>query len=406
MLKQRVFSQKFARSSNFIYLSKFVSSFGSAFSKFAVPLYVYGQTNEVAHIGMQWAVVAIVQLIACLTIPHIQLVKNDRKGVFITDILMATVLLLPLIFHNIFPVAIAYVVTVLITYLGTLQASYFESLIGHIYDEETEKEKARGYLLGKCKTGENMGFLVGFAMAGVSYQAFGFKASFVIDAVTFLLSALSILFVESVGYAGMKKLPAKTLSLVFGPKLHLLSISQAFAAFSVFVMNGIYLVVLKDVYGVTDHFLGVIFTFQFASSLFGSYLFTRLSLKIPNLDTLAFLSRLSYFPMFLLFGFLASGGQFLVLYSLFCFVVAFSLPAIQSMFQREVEIKQLRGVGVGRLAINSIAGGMGACFGAVYLSELGFRNLYLISAFAALIGACFFFLHLKKRAPKGLLARN
>ena len=379
-----------------IFYSKLLSSFGSSFSNYAIPLFIYKSTQNVSHVGLQWAIIAIVGLLSGYIGPRLNLFKNDKTGYIGLDILMAIAAIIPLAFIKTHPVLGSYLATFFMAFFGNLQNSYFESLVSKAVEDSKGDNHYRIYLLSHCENGAHIGKLLGYGMAFIVSSSLGFEWAFIIDAATFIASALLVTKLAQTGHH-TKEVSKASYSLIFRPKLFNLSIAQLFGAFAVYIFNGIWIVVIKKYFNASDFYIALTFILQYIVSIVASRYNSHLSKRGKSLsDNGLFWVRASYGPLFILLAYTTNIHSFIFIYTVFNFLIPFSLPGIKAMFHRSVAPSEVRGVAASRVGLTHICGALGAVVGSLMNTSYSFKQLCLLSAAAFIAGAAYFYIHLKK----------
>ena len=95
-----MYSPQFNRLTRNFGTARIINFLGSAFSDFAVPLFLYDRGSRPFHIAMQWTILALARFSSGYIAPKITLWKTDKSGVICLDVLQGIAVLLPVMLYG------------------------------------------------------------------------------------------------------------------------------------------------------------------------------------------------------------------------------------------------------------------------------------------------------------------
>lgn len=376
-----MFSREFQAAGRRIFTARLISFVGSAFTEFAVPLYLIKKAAASHHIGLQWVLVALIRVAAGYLTPRLRLRWSDRKALVWLDVALAMSALMPVLLRDYNVILGCYLATGFTAFLTTLQAGYIDSLVGVAAAQETKREAARAWLLGKIENGRHLGMLVGYGAAYFVAATVGFREAFMIDAASFIVSAL--LFSSLVQEGHIEKVAAvASYSILWRPGIRTLTISQVIVGFALFLYNATHVVVMTRDLRATTGAMSLHYIFQYVGYFLGSRVPSRwVELKGHALsDRSTVIFRFCVVPVYCLFAFAQRPWQFILGNTIFSFIIGASLPGAVALFQRAVPSMELRALGAARLAVTSMAGALGAACASVWMEHAPASHIYLTGA--------------------------
>lgn len=164
-----------------------VSTFGNYLNLLALNLYVYQLTGSALQMGLLMAVRLAAGFLAG-PIAGGMASRHDRRALMIaTDTAQAAAMVLLLVAPSVWRVPVLYVVAVVLgggnTFFTVALRSSIPDLVG-----TAERVRGNGYLI----TGKSVAMVLGFASAGPMIGAFGFQSAFVVNAGSFVVSAVAL----------------------------------------------------------------------------------------------------------------------------------------------------------------------------------------------------------------------
>ena len=383
-------SDKFRSAGRRIYWARFVSFVGSAFTEFAIPLYLLKKSDNPLHVGLQWTLIALMRIVAGYAAPRIRLFSSDRRALIWLDSCLAIAALLPVVFVRSQGNVIlgCYLTTLIVAFLSTIQGGYIDSLVGETSQFEKNREAARAWLLGKIENGRHLGMLLGYGLAYLVSSWMGFQAAFVIDSVSFALSAMLLSFVHVEGRTDRAIVHA-SYSILMRPHIRVLTLTQLLVGFGLFIYNAIHIAFLKQDLLASNAQLTCLYIFQYVGYFLGSRLPSRwvevTGKPLSDLSTVLF--RLSVVVIYLVFAFTRSANIFILTNTVFSFVIGASFPGAVALFQRAVAQNELRAAGAARVALTSFAGALGSATASILMGRVSYAWIFGLGAFLYLIAA-------------------
>ena len=395
-----MFTAEFQKTGARIHSARLISFVGSAFTEFAIPLFLFHHANNPVHVGFQWVLVALTKLVAGQLASKFSLGRSDKWALVNIDVLLAMTILLPLIFWKLgFILVGAYLCTFLSGFLVTLQAGYIDSLVGHAAEKEENPEAARSWLLSKIENGRHVGMLFGYVLAYSVASGFGYDWAFAIDAASFLLSAALFSTVAIEGQPKLAARPVAAYQILFRPATRILTLTQLLVGFGLFTYNAAYILFLKRDLAVSDGVITLLLIGQYMGYVVGSFIpgwWVRRHRK-PLPDSFVLVMRSLAVPVFIAFACAPNGLWFVVVNALFSLIIASQLPGSVALFQKLVSSSELRAAGAARIAVTSFAGAFGAATASFVLNRSSGRVVFAYGAVVYLIAAILLWTHLSKQ---------
>lgn len=378
-----MFSEQFARMGRKIHFARFVSFVGSAFTELAIPLFLYRESGNATHLGLQWTFIALTKVTAGYLAPRLKIFRNDRVALYRLDTALAVATLLPLVLLRLNVVLGCYLATVAIAFLTTIQGGYIDSFVGAVARAEPKAESARAWLIAKIENGRHLGMMLGYMLAFVVSSRLGFGAAFVIDALSFLVSALLIRSVPLDGSVGDPHASTPgSYSILWRPELRWLTVSQLLAGFGLFIYNALHVIVMKQELHASDAQISFLYMLQYVGYFVGSRLpswwVERTHHPLSNRSTVLF--RWSVVGIYVGFALASSPLAFMLANMLLSFVIGVSWPGAIALFQRAVQPHELRAVGSARLAATSVAGAVGSAMASFLIRDLSSGRIFMVGA--------------------------
>lgn len=164
-----------------------VSSYGSFLNMVALPLFAYHVTESALHTGVIMAL-RLAASSACGPVAGVVVSRCNRKFVMVTaDLTQAATLAALVLLPAGAQPSTLYGVAVLAGICATLSGVALRSSIPEIVGQD-RRVRANGLLV----TGRSFAMVGGFASAGLVISALGYQAAFLLDAATFVFSALNL----------------------------------------------------------------------------------------------------------------------------------------------------------------------------------------------------------------------
>lgn len=401
-----MFAPRFLQAGRRIHLARLVSFVGSAFSEFAIPLFLYHHTSNALHIGLQWSLIALTKLFAGQVASRWHWGKTDRRALVHLDLLLAFAALLPLMLFNVNLIVGTYLCTFSVAFLTTIQAGYIDSLVGHAAEDEAAPETARSWLLAKIENGRHLGMMLGYGLAFYASAQFGFGWAIAIDSATFVISALLLATVAIEGQARMMAKAEPAYRILFKPRLRVLTLTQLLIGFGLYTYNASFLVFLKRDLMASDGMITLLFVFQYIGYTVGSFVpgYWVRRFREPLPERVFFWMRAGVVPLFVLFAVAPNGAIFVGVNFLLSVVIAAQLPTSVAMFQKAVSQSQLRAAGAARIGVTSFAGALGAAVASFALSHGSGRLVFAYGALVYALAAMLLAKYLQDRAASALSA--
>jgi hypothetical protein len=382
-----VFSHSFLVSARRIQIARWISFVGSAFSEFAIPLYLYQQSGSAFHMGMQWVLVGCMRLLGGWCAPRIRWFSNDRRALQVFDAILALGVLAPVLTLSWNPIVGCYAATLLISFVSTLQGGFLESLVGEAARSESNPDAARAWLLSKIENSRHAGMLVGYAAASLVAASVGFVGAFVVDALSFVLSMILIGQIPQEGHLKANPFSVKSYSVLFRPHLRSFTFAQFLTGAALYIYNALHVFILKDRFGASDSTLAIYYVIQYAAYFLGSRIPSKWVERTgaPMSESWVGGFRVVAGLVYVVFALTTEITVFVAANALLSLVIGSSLPASVAMFQKRVPRTEWRGAGAARLGLTSMAGALGAAATSLSVARVGSSPLLFAGGFLQVI---------------------
>jgi predicted MFS family arabinose efflux permease len=367
-------------------VARIISFSGSSFSEFAIPLFLFDRGASPLHIAMQWVILALARFFSGYFSPHLTFIRYDKTGIVLLDIVQGIAILTPVVFHTSAPIVSCYVATVFISIFSTLQQGFITSLITHGTESETNPHVLKQQMNASIESGRNFGMLFGYAAAFFVSSRLGFQAAFFIDSISFIASAL-ILINTPAKYPMVQPQDKRSYSLLFTPRLKLVTFSQMFLSGAAFLFNGCYIFHLKNDFKASDKIIMMFFITQYLAYAVGGFAASRLQSLSKSLHPWI---RLTMAAIFLGFAFTSTSYFFIAWNVILSFLIGISQPAVMVIFQESVAPSQQRSMGSARTAVVSIVGAVGAALSGFLLEKTEAQFIFILASVVSLISALIF----------------
>ncbi len=186
--------QSLLQNANFrlLWLSQAISTFGSYFTRIAVPLYVFALTQSYVHLGLAFFSSLVASLLFGLLAGALVDRWDRRRAMFYTDVCSGFVLL-TLVVCAWLPLAVPVKLSSIyvVTFVAALLREIYKIARVSIFTEVVSEEQllVANSLDGATTT---LAEFLSYPLAAVALSFIGPTAAFGVDAVTFLVSALLI----------------------------------------------------------------------------------------------------------------------------------------------------------------------------------------------------------------------
>jgi MFS family permease len=180
------------RNFRMLWISQGISTFGSFFTRIAVPIYVFNLTNSYMHLGLSFFSSLIAPLLFSL-FAGVLVDRFDRRRIMINTDIASSAALLVLVLCTLLPLAIPiklflmYVITFVI---ALLRALYKPARIGIFADVVPESKLLTANSLDGATT--TLAEFLSYPVAAAALTLIGPSVAFGVDAASFLVSALLV----------------------------------------------------------------------------------------------------------------------------------------------------------------------------------------------------------------------
>jgi hypothetical protein len=370
-------------------IARSISAFGSSFSDFILPLFIYETTKSPGLLASQWAINALSKFTAGKISGRFHILQSNKQAIILLDVLQGLSALLPFIFWNSFPTIGTFLAGVLISFFLTIQIGYLDSSIVKMTDHNEEKTKIRSGINASLENGKNIGQFSGYLCAWALSTIVGYKLAIFIDSLTFFISAFITLTIIDHTRHDLNSKVKESFSLLFQNKsVSLLTISQGFLSFTIFIYNSSFIFTLKNHFNAPDSAIAVFLTSQALMYIFGSYLAKRYRELSMNWHLYY---RTAYFFIFIGFFISRNYNHFLVLNCLLSLLVSFTQPKIMALFQSFSNSENSRSMGSSRASLMAIAGLFGSVLcGLISKLNIDYQFVFLAASFTSFISIVLF----------------
>ena len=378
---------------NKLMFARSISFFGSSFSDFVLPLFIYEMTKSPILIGLQWTVIALSKIIAGKISGRFHIGKTNKHALLILDLCQAISTLIPLVFWNYNPALGTFISGFLIAFCITLQAGYIESTVVHLSDSTEDANNTRTWINANLDKGKNIGLFLGYLVAWLTATYAGYKVAIAIDSLSFLVSALVTYTVHDDSIHELKNKVKASYSYLFQTKtISYLTISQALLSFSIFIFNAGFIYTMKHEFNSPNGAIAALLIFQSLLYIVGSSLASKFNLK--NLDHHVYF-RFLYVLIFLGFSISTNYYHFILFNALLSLLISFTQPRIISIFQSFSNPTNSRSMGSARASLMAVSGSIGSVLCGYLLSIYSFKVPFLFATLSAFICSVLFLLMTK-----------
>lgn len=367
------------------YTARFISFFGSAFTDFALPLYLYDKTNNPMHVGMQWAIIALTRIATVFISPHLKLPKISKHGLAVCDLLLFLSAFGLFIANDHWIVFAAYLLSLLNAAIVIIQNGYHDSLIGELVEGGADRTRLNGLIENGRYFGSTLGFICAFTIA----TTVGFRAAVLIDGITFLLSMTLILSIPSRSITPSPQIQKNGFPILLRTRQsQLLTLSQVFLNFAAFAFNASYVVAMKRDFGSDNFYLVTLQVAQMFAYSIGTAIASQrpISSKTGHVTTRAAIALL-----FCAFVFATHPIFFIAINTGISVLIGYSQPAILAFFQGFAEPSERRALGSARVAASAIAGSFGAAIASALMVNHGHQEVFMVAGTFAVMSSVVMF---------------
>jgi CRP-like cAMP-binding protein/sugar phosphate permease len=177
------------RDFTFLWFSQLISSIGSSLTDLAAGILIYRETNSALSVGLMLMATALPGLVVGL-VAGVFVDRYDRKKIMVVSCLIRMVLVAAIPFAVSIDVLLLYVIVFINSGVAQFYDPAQESVIPDVADDE--ELAAANSFLSISSFGSTA---IGFAGAGLLASLASIEIAFYVDALTFLASAVLILFV-------------------------------------------------------------------------------------------------------------------------------------------------------------------------------------------------------------------
>ncbi|OOS06021.1 hypothetical protein B0189_06075 [Moraxella cuniculi] len=363
-----------------------LSSLASSMYLIVLPLYVYHLTNSAISTAFQVTVSAIGSLLSCFFVNNFNLFKSDKNHIVAINVCLSLLLCLSYFFSGLNIIYWLYLISFVATFLDTCSSGYIESLISFI--AKTAENTNRQNIIAKTKIFSGMGSALGFFFGGTLLSLFEYKMVFLMSGGLFILSCI---FIHRISINDAKPrdnaIKKAVYQILFAKNIFYLSTAHGVSAISLFIYNGSFIYILKNIYNVDDVYVSLYFFMMMLAAIFGSLFMARLSKSQALPVYMAPRLRTLYALLFLIVAFSTNYWYFLVSVFVLNFIHAFSIPFWQDCFQKYSAASQWRVIGTSRKTLVAMAGIVGSFLGGYLIGGYGVMITYFFAAFLALISS-------------------
>lgn len=376
-----MFSPEFLHTGRRIHRARFISFIGSAFTEFAIPLFLLHKSGDARHVGLQWVFVALSRILGGYIAPRIHFFSSDRRALVWLDTILGCATLIPALAPHEWVVGACYLTTIITACLATIQGGFIDSLVGETAQTQSNPDAARAWLLGKIENGRHFGMLLGYLLAYLVSSKLGFESAFLIDAGSFMVSALLLSLVAVDGRIESPRVRV-SYSVLVRPHVRVLTASQLLAGFSLYIYNALYVIVMKREFGASDAYLSALYILQYIGYFVGSRVPSKwVELRgHPLPDVTVGWFRLGAVLVYVGFAAASTPTTFIAINTVFSMIIGASLPGSMALFQKAVPRDLLRATGAARVAATSLAGAVGAASASFLLPYRPIHEIFLLGA--------------------------
>lgn len=368
-----------------------ISFFGSSFSDFLLPLFIYEVTKSPILLALQWTLSALTKFIGGKISGRFHIMKTNKHAISLLDFLQSIFVLIPIVFWNFNPTLGIIISSTCLSFLVTIQSGYIDSTILNLSETSNDKYVIKSKINAYLDTGKNLGLFLGYLTAFAVSTLAGYKVAIALDSISFVLSGLITLTIADNSKHSLASITKESFSLLFkNNSISSLTISQSILSFTIYILNASSIFAMKGLFNAPDSAITAFLVLQSIMYIFGSFIsakFSKFSLKTQ------YLFRFNYFFIFLGFYFSKNYYQFIILNGLISFLISLTQPKIIALFQSFSDGNNSRSMGSARVSLMAICG----LFGSITCSLVGsfkyinYNFVFLIGAISALISGLIFF---------------
>ncbi|WP_432480951.1 MFS transporter [Moraxella sp. ZY200743] len=375
---------KFNKSVNNICGSMLLSSLASSLYLVVLPLYVYHLTNSAISTALQVTISAVGSLLACFFVNNFNIFKSDKLHIVAINVTLSILLCLPYFFNDSAMIYALYTISFVGTFLSTCSSGYIESLISFL--AESTHSLNRQTIIGKTKVFAGMGSALGFFIGGAILSVLNHRVVFFIGGVLFVLSAI-FMYLTPIDDIKQRSNSIKkaVYKILFSKNIFYLSTAHAISAVSLFIYNGTFIYVLKDIYKVDDIYVSFYFFSLMLATVFGSLLMVKVSRHKELPVRIAPHLRIFYALFFLVTAFSSGYWYFLISVFVLNFLHAFSIPFWQDCFQKYSPSSEWRVIGTSRKTLVAISGIIGSMLGGYLIGKYNIMLTYTVAALLSFV---------------------
>jgi hypothetical protein len=377
------------RTTTKLVLARSISSFGSSFSDFVLPLFIFEVTKSPSLLATQWAINALSKVMSGKIAGRFHILKNNKQAIILLDFLQGVSALLPLLFWQTHPTIGTFLSGVLISFFMTIQVGYIESSIFKMTESFPDCTAIRSSINASLENGKYIGQFLGYLFAWLCSMLVGYKLAILVDSLTFMISGVITLAIVDNSTHKLSEKVKESFSLLFdNRKITLLTISQCFLSFAIFIYNSSFTYMLKGPFQVTDGTMAVFLVSQAITYILGSHRAKKIKVLSNKWH---FNLRAFYFVIFTGFFLAKTFTEFMILNCLLSILISFTQPKIVAIFQSFTTSQNSRSFGASRVSLMAISGLVGSVFCAVF-AKTGFdyQLVFLVAACACAASVLFF----------------
>lgn len=379
----------------YICASMLISSLASSIYLIILPLYVYHLTNSAISTALQVTISAIGSLFSCFFVNNFNIFKSDKYHIVVINIILGLLLCLPYFFDNSNIIYGLYIISFVGTFLETCSSGYIESLISFL--SKSTQNTNRQTIIGKTKIFSGIGSALGFFVGGAILNILDYHIVFFIGSTLFILSAI-LMYFTPISHIKQRDNSIKkaVYKILFSKNIFYLSTAHAISAVSLFIYNGTFIYILKNIYKVEDIYVSFYFFSLMISAIFGSLLMVGISKNRELPVYIASHLRALYALFFLVTAFSSNYWYFLTSVFILNFIHAFSIPFWQDCFQKYSPSLEWRVIGTSRKTLVAISGIIGSMLGGYLIGRYNIMLTYGIASLLSIISSVLLIVFVRK----------
>lgn len=375
-------------------LSRVINFFGSAFSDFVLPLFIFETTQSPLLMAIQWTLSSLAKLVAGKVSGTFHLASSNKKALIILDVIQGLAVLIPLLFWNSFPIIGTMLSGIILSFSGTLQAGYLESFLFNLTEDCSDKTERRTQFNSRLDRSKNFGLFLGYLVAWAASTYIGYQFAILMDALTFIVSALLISKLTDNHVLQLKLRVKESFSLLFRhQKISLLTTSQAFLSFSIFIFNSSFIYVMKKNFNADNRMIAILLILQTLIYIIGGSLvpfFKKMSLS-RHVGL-----RYLYFIIFLGFVFSLNEYHFIFWNICLSLLISFTQPTIMAQFQSFSNSQNARNLGAARASLMAVTGSVGSAVSGVILDNFSYQYAFSLGVIFSFVCGILFHIYFFK----------